>query len=57
MENGEVWWQSQDLSVGNMETYLRSSIMWAIIEIQEKGWYSSKVSRLIKETLEGNLPQ
>jgi len=57
MENGEVWWQSQDLNVGNMEVYLRSSMMWAIIKIQEKWWYSSKVDRLIKEALEGNLPQ
>ncbi len=57
MENGEVWWWSQDLSVGNMEVYLRSSMMWAIIKIQEKRWNSSKVNRLIKEALEGNLPQ
>jgi hypothetical protein len=57
MENGEVWWQSQDLSVGNMEVYLRSSMMWVIIKIQEKWWYSSKLDRLIKEALEGNLPQ
>jgi hypothetical protein len=40
-----------------MEVYLRSSMMWAIIKIQEKRWNSSKVNRLIKEALEGNLPQ
>jgi hypothetical protein len=40
-----------------MEIYLRSSMMWAIIKLQEKRWYSLKVGRLIKEALEGNLSQ